>query len=545
MGDAADAVPGQQVALNLLTATGTMNPDHPMLQRAQQALKQQLTAKRMRVEGELREKQNSLSRAKKQREEVGVELYGFQQSLAKLQTNLEKAQDNYHSLSSMRVQAEQELSQLRHKLTQQQTTTKQEAQRAEAVQRELDKLGSTLRQIEAYNESMKGEIAVTRRAAYAAEAAMQKLEQEKMQQDYLIDDLQETTKSLQQQQALYAAQLAAQQRETRAAKETLAEAEREMEGVHFEKKVLLAQWKGSLNAIQRRDEALAAIQESIRAQQQQELAINTEIQGYKKDINTEQIRNEQLSAVVHKLQGESEFALKQTAASVEKQERLAAQLSKLAKSLEQTEEKIKRTAQGTKAVTSEADAVERATQCVFQELRALEADMLHTLSEQTSAEKSSSKTAGDIRALRTAAEAEELRIAEIQNELARVAVDCLNTEGHNDRLLQALQVLDSELKEKDAAIAKYEVDLKRRADEIERKTRETDNLNRKLEKLVAAQPEAINTGPLEATINNLGKEIDAKGKEGQDLQRRWIAKQTELVALQVCKLHGVEAHSQC
>eukprot|EP00879_Flechtneria_rotunda_P026155 GHRR01027865.1.p1 GENE.GHRR01027865.1~~GHRR01027865.1.p1 ORF type:complete len:129 (-),score=28.84 GHRR01027865.1:854-1240(-) len=55
--------------------------------------------------------------------------------------------------------------------------------------------------------------------------------------------------------------------------------------------------------------------------------------------------------------------------------------------------------------------------------------------------------------------------------------------------------------------------------------------------------EAINTGPLEATINNLGKEIDAKGKEGQDLQRRWIAKQTELVALQVCKLHGVEAHS--
>lgn len=61
---------------------------------------------------------------------------------------------------------------------------------AEAVQRELDRLGTTLRQIEAYNESMKGEIAVTRRAAYAAEEAMQKLEKEKQQQDYLIDDLQ-------------------------------------------------------------------------------------------------------------------------------------------------------------------------------------------------------------------------------------------------------------------------------------------------------------------------------------------------------------------
>lgn len=58
------------------------------------------------------------------------------------------------------------------------------------MQRELDRLGSTLRQIEAYNESMKSEIAVTRRAAYAAEEAVQKLEKEKMQQDYLIDDLQ-------------------------------------------------------------------------------------------------------------------------------------------------------------------------------------------------------------------------------------------------------------------------------------------------------------------------------------------------------------------
>jgi hypothetical protein len=37
-----------------------MNPDHPMLRRAQQVLARQLNAKRMRVEGELREKQTAL-----------------------------------------------------------------------------------------------------------------------------------------------------------------------------------------------------------------------------------------------------------------------------------------------------------------------------------------------------------------------------------------------------------------------------------------------------------------------------------------------------
>jgi hypothetical protein len=45
--------------------------------------------------------------------------------------------------------------------------------------------------------------------------------------------------------------------------------------------------------------------------------------------------------------------------------------------------------------------------------------------------------------------------------------------------------------------------------------------------------EAVSTGPLEATIASLSREIDAKGGEGRELQRRWMAKQTELVTLQV------------
>lgn len=40
------------------------------------------------------------------------------------------------------------------------------------------------------------------------------------------------------------------------------------------------------------------------------------------------------------------------------------------------------------------------------------------------------------------------------------------------------------------------------------------------------------TGPLEATIKNLGREIDTKGSESKELQRRWIGCQQELVGLQ-------------
>jgi coiled-coil domain-containing protein 40 len=104
-------------------------------------------------------------------------------------------------------------------------------------------------QVETYNEAMKGEIAVVRRAAYAAEGAVAAAERDKLRQDLRIDELQSRVKAQQQALQLVAAQVEAQARETRAAQETLAQAESEMAGVHFEKKQLVAQWKSSLNAI--------------------------------------------------------------------------------------------------------------------------------------------------------------------------------------------------------------------------------------------------------------------------------------------------------
>lgn len=508
-----------------------MNPDHPLLRRAQEALKRQLQANKLRLEEELREKQNTLQAAKVKREAVGVELYGFQQNLAKLQLALEKTHETYQTINQVRMQVEEELLKMRSDADNEEVLTKSDRTKVERFQSELDKLAATLKQIEAYNEQMKSEIAVTRRAAYAAEEAAQKLEKDKLKQDFRIETLQETMKSMHQQLALYNAQLEAQKRETRAALETLAEAETEMESVYFEKKQLVAQWKSSLLAIQRRDEALEAINTAIREQYQQTLAIDTEIDGYKRDITKEQIKNEQLTAVLKKVEGEAQFIIKQIEACVEKQQRLQEMFSKLHKSLDTTEEQLRRQDTEAKAILGEQGAVDKAHLKVVNELRGIEEEMVKALSDQTTAERSGHKAASDINELRRRVRDEELHVVEVQNEMAKLQVDLLNTEAHNARLTETLALLDEELTDKSRAIEKYEVEIKRRNDEIERKTRDIDSLNKKYDKLVSGM-EDENTGPLEATINNLAKEIDHKGLESTQLQRRWIACQTELVSLQ-------------
>lgn len=127
----------------------------------------------------------------------------------------------------------------------------------------------------------------------------------------------------------------------------------------------------------------------------------------------------------------------------------------------------------------------------------------------------------------------ELQVVSIQNEVAKLRVDVLNTDAHNTRLQDTLALLEGELNEKSGVIERYETEMRRRNDEIEKKTRTVDLLNRKLEKILSTMVDGEETGPLEATVSNLNREIQRKGVEGNDLQRHWMTLQTELVGKQI------------
>lgn len=64
--------------------------NHPALERAQAALKEQLSAKKQDLEDRIYEQGAFLRRATKRREEAGVALYGMQKALATLHMSLHK-----------------------------------------------------------------------------------------------------------------------------------------------------------------------------------------------------------------------------------------------------------------------------------------------------------------------------------------------------------------------------------------------------------------------------------------------------------------------
>lgn len=77
-----------------------------------------------------------------------------------------------------------------------------------ATRLELDNLQNTLKKLERFNEEMKGEIQLKRRATYGGEEEALRIERRKKEQDILIDEMQERIKRLNEKLALKRAQLA-------------------------------------------------------------------------------------------------------------------------------------------------------------------------------------------------------------------------------------------------------------------------------------------------------------------------------------------------
>ena len=101
-------------------------------------------------------------------------------------------------------------------------------------------------------------------------------------------------------------------------------------------------------------------------------------------------------------------------------------------------------------------ALETQLQKILLEAKQMEDAAMASLGEQMATEKGTHATAQATEKLRLVVQDKEMAAAQLQNELARLKVDALNTVSHNAQLQAQLKATNAELVEKDALMAKCE-----------------------------------------------------------------------------------------
>mmetsp|Transcript_18574 Transcript_18574/g.27225 ORF Transcript_18574/g.27225 Transcript_18574/m.27225 type:complete len:890 (+) Transcript_18574:121-2790(+) len=499
-----------------------------IMREAQEDYREQLEGEVNRNELLIRGVKNELNLFDKQREEIGVNLYSAQHQLSNLQLALEKTMSKFTDTVQGRVDAEEKAVRLQIEAKDTAAKVKQDEAQFFKFKKELDQLQETARQMREFNEGLETEVAALKRRAYATEKELAGNESEKAGQDFYIDKLNQNIKQLREKITLFTAQLEFQKKETAEAEATVAEALKEMEKIAFEKKQLMQQWKTSIVGIQRRDEALEATNEAVAKEREAGAAIQAEINGYQSDIRKGQQENEDLHAAESTIDNTADYLSREINSLTAERDQLLDRYDMLKKSLEHTEAEEKKLTLEQKQLADQIRTLEQNYLIVEQERQKIEAGIAANASTQTTVSKAVQNLKKQAREVTAKAHAKENEVIKLENEIARLSVDVLNTRAHNEALRKRLDECLADLGEKDKLIQTYELEIRQRNDEVDKKVHTVDRLNRRYEALTSDK-EDVNLGPLEATIKNLSKQIESTKESSHNIQRDWLTKQTRLV----------------
>lgn len=503
--------------------------NHAGLEGVQRVIMENLRATSEKVKFDLIAKTDQLKALATDREALGVQLYGLQQQLARVQLMLENAHNEYNTIVDARLAEEDMLKDVNRNNTEQTALlneyTKQQKKHAD----ELEKMNETIRQIEEYNEQVKSEIAINRRAAYKVEANMAALEKDKEAQDLFVDHYNRQIKKVSEQIELVKKALDVQKKDVSEASAVILDTASELDLIATEKAQLMIQWKAALSGLSRRDEALAQATVTLSAAESAVHDYDVEIEASRRDLARQQAHHESLVNLRDRMENELNWV--EESLSKMKAERASMQerYTLLSKSLAQTEAESKKLDVVTKQLSNETDSVIQNLQVVTQERQKMEEELTVLWSTHSNVNKAVTNYDKDTSKVIKHIHNKENDGNVIENDIARLNVEKLNLQAINDTLRDGLAVAAKELQEKESLSNKYMLEIRQRNDEIEKKMYRVDRLNKKYEKMVETAGGEENLGPLENTIKNLQKEIESINSECSELEREWLIKQTEMV----------------
>ncbi|NXC63569.1 CCD40 protein, partial [Aleadryas rufinucha] len=507
-----------------------LDPEHPLMTRFQAALKNYLTKQIEQVTLDVHELRAAMKASKEQREELGVTLYGAQQQLGQLEEELEKSQQRYSQAAAARQQLEQELRGLRDAHKEICHNTDDERKKVSAMQTQIENLALQLFYVQNMDQDMHHRLLLMKQSARRAEAERIQAEVEKKKQDLLLDQLTRRVYQLQEQIALFEAQLVAQAEDTKVTRQAVSEAGLEVQAINMEKKRLMDHWNSSLAGMKQRDEAYVVSQELLSNYRRDLKSLEGDIHGCGKSIRKEEEKNENLVSLLNRSQNDASVTRKLIAMCLLEQEALQVQTGTYTRVLQETEEALSRTKMDQAAHLNELLSIRKGIEKGTSVKEQLESEIMAKLQDQMMSNKAAKHFSQLAEKLRNRKSNLELHFYKVENDVAQIILNATNTSCRLTVHEKTLSEVDKEIKNMNELIACQENEIAKSRLLADKKGGIICLYNKKLEMLLAQQG-GQELGPLELEINQLNKEIEECSSEVMTLQKHWLNEQKELVKL--------------
>ncbi|KAK7797028.1 hypothetical protein U0070_003134 [Myodes glareolus] len=505
-----------------------LDPDHPLMIRFQEALKSYLNRQIDKMKLDIQELDVATKQARVQRQELGVNLYGVQQHLARLQMQLEKSHDRHSLAACERRRKEEELQTTRALYNKTCATANEERKKLATLQTEMESLALHLFYMQNIDQDVRDDIRVMKQVVKKTETEKMHAEIEKKKQDLFVDQLTERAHQLEENISLFEAQYLSQAEDTRILRKAVSEAITEIDTIAVEKKRILQQWTTSLVGMKHRNEAYRTVLNALRECEHQAKSIDGEIEAYKRSIMKEEEKNESLARLLNRSETEATLVQKMTTQCLSKQEALQSELSTYQLALQDTEEMLNKGSLEHAAVLNELQAARNAVH-QEQELRQkMDTSIVDKLQEHGTSSKMTKYFQQLLRKLQKENTNLVTHLSKLDGDIAQATLDITNTSCKVDMHKKTLAELDKEVKRLNDLITNSESEIVRRTILIERKQSLINFFNKQLEQIVSVLG-GEEAGPLELEIKRLSKLTEEHNTGVAEAQMTWLRLQQELV----------------
>nr|XP_009680963.1 PREDICTED: coiled-coil domain-containing protein 40 isoform X2 [Struthio camelus australis] len=403
------------------------------------------------------------------------------------------------------------------------------------MQTQVENLALNLFYMQNMDQDMHHNILLMKQSTKKAEAEKVQAEMEKKKQDLLVDRLTRKAYELQEQVALFEAQIVAQAEDTKITRQAVNEASMEVQAINMEKKRLMNHWNSSLAGMRQRDEAYAAMQDLLSKYRGELSTLETEIHGCRKSIRKEEEKNEMLATILSRSQNDANMTKKMIAQCLSRQEALKVEYSTYTRILHETEQALSRTKMDQAARANELLSISKDIEKGTDAKEQLENEIMAKLQDQMMSSKAAKYFSQLAEKLRKRKMDLELHFSKVENDTAQVTLNATHANCRLAILQKTLSELDKEIKNIHDLISRSESEITKRNLLIENKQGVINLCNKRLE-MILSQLGGQELGPLEVEINRLTKQIEECNSEVMTLQKYWLKLQKELVKL----THGRE-----
>jgi hypothetical protein len=499
--------------------------DHPLYNRLQKALEKQGGDEYERVHLEYLDKSNTLKALEKEKEEVGVQLYGLQQQLADMQQSFQDAHDNYNKVSKTREENEAKLTSLSENLEFRKTEISDLRKKVDRATDELYKLNINLNFMKEHNQELKSELKLTQRTTHRTEENIVSLEKEKKIQDLLIDQMNEEIKRLTEQISVLDAQRIAQEDQTKEAKSILQEANIEMDKILTSKKNLLEHWKKATFEIMDKDKNLQKIKDTLKLDQETNIKITSEIAGVEKEIRDQNELQATKGDVYKRMENIKAHYISKNQKLEERMTKIEARNAILKQSLDQTQAEMKRRETEIKNLKDQITQIEDNIMKLHMATRDKEEEIIDKVSNHKTVSKTTINLRKQIAKMESDLEEKQMELAKQENEMARINIDILNTENQINQLEIRKKEVNDERAQNERKVDTCEKRIKENHEVHEKKMHDVAKYNKEHDKAMQKQT-VFSKGPSDGTLLRLRKEIDEIDQKSKKLQGEFIKNQT-------------------